>query len=115
MTATRCRWHPHTVLDEEAQLSAEQHWLPEILDKGARIAPPLAHPETYHHRMDVTRARQRLEEERTETFERERELTNLTIVEGELRDIDDALLEAKHWARFCIADQVRADYALSHH
>lgn len=73
MTAARWRWNPHTVLDEQPQLSTERHRLAEIVDKGARIAPPLAHPETHHHRMGVTRARQRLEEERTETFERELE------------------------------------------
>jgi RNA polymerase-binding transcription factor DksA len=119
--------------------------------------------------MDLTRARQRLEEERahrqalaerlrqeeavpsesselskidqhpaelgTETFDRELELTTLTIIEAELKDIDDALrrldagtygiceacgkpieeerLEARPWARFCIVDQAREELALS--
>jgi DnaK suppressor protein len=71
----------------------------------------------------------------TETFERELELTTLTIVEGELKDIDDALrrleqgtygiceecgkpidearLEAKPWARYCVVDQARVERALS--
>ena len=71
----------------------------------------------------------------TETFERELELTTLTIVEGELRDIDDALrrlddgtygiceecgkpidearLEAVPWARYCVVDQARVERALS--
>jgi DnaK suppressor protein len=70
----------------------------------------------------------------TETFERELELTTLTIIEAELKDIDDALrrldegtygvceacgkpidqerLEAKPWARFCIVDQARVEQAL---
>ena len=60
---------------------------------------------------------------------------NLTIVEGELRDIDDALrrlddgtygiceecgkpidearLEAVPWARYCVVDQARVERALS--
>jgi len=71
----------------------------------------------------------------SETFERELELTTLTIVEGELKDIDDALarldqgtygiceecgkpidearLEAVPWARYCIVDQARIEQALS--
>ena len=71
----------------------------------------------------------------TETFERELELTTLIIVEAELKDIDDALgkleqgtyggceacgkpidpkrLEAKPWARFCVADQARIEQALN--
>jgi RNA polymerase-binding transcription factor DksA len=71
----------------------------------------------------------------SETFERELELTTLTIVEGELKDIDDALrrlddgtygiceecgkpidearLEAVPWARYCVVDQARIERALS--
>ena len=71
----------------------------------------------------------------TEAFERELELTTLMIVEAELKDIDDALgkleqgtygvceacgkpidperLEAKPWARFCVADQARIEQALN--
>ena len=71
----------------------------------------------------------------SETFERELELTTLTIVEGELKDIGDALrrldegtygiceecgkpievarLEAVPWARYCIVDQARIEKALS--
>lgn len=71
----------------------------------------------------------------TETFERELELTTLTIVEGELKDIDDALrrldqgtygiceecgkpidearLEAVPWTRYCVVDQARLERALS--
>jgi DnaK suppressor protein len=71
----------------------------------------------------------------TETFERERDLTALAIVDGELADIDLALrrlddggygvceecgkpigderLEAKPWALLCIADQARAEQLLS--
>jgi RNA polymerase-binding transcription factor DksA len=71
----------------------------------------------------------------SETFERELELTTLTIVEGELKDIDDALrrlddgtygiceecgkpidearLEAVPWARYCVVDQARVERALS--
>jgi len=71
----------------------------------------------------------------TETFERELELTTLTIVEGELKDIEDALrrlddgtygiceecgkpidearLEAVPWARYCVVDQARIERALS--
>jgi RNA polymerase-binding transcription factor DksA len=71
----------------------------------------------------------------SETFERELELTTLTIVEGELKDIDDALrrlddgtygiceecgkpidearLEAVPWARYCVVDQARVEQALS--
>ncbi|TME56263.1 MAG: hypothetical protein E6I60_04345 [Chloroflexi bacterium] len=71
----------------------------------------------------------------TETFERELELTTLMIVEAELKDIDDAMgkleqgtygvceacgkpidperLEAKPWARFCVADQARIEQALN--
>jgi len=71
----------------------------------------------------------------TETFERELELTTLTIVEGELEDIDDALrkldegtygiceecgkpidearLEAVPWARYCVVDQAKLEKALS--
>ena len=71
----------------------------------------------------------------TETFERELELTTLMIVEAELKDIDDALgkleqgtygvceacgkpidperLEAKPWARFCVADQAQIEQALN--
>jgi RNA polymerase-binding transcription factor DksA len=71
----------------------------------------------------------------SETFERELELTTLTIVQGELKDIDDALrrldagtygiceecgkpidearLEAVPWARYCIVDQARIEQALS--
>ena len=63
----------------------------------------------------------------SETFERQRDLTALMILEGELRDIEDALrrleqgsygtceqcgkpigderLEAKPWARYCIVHQ----------
>src|SRR3982074_1718126 len=65
----------------------------------------------------------------TETFERELELTTRTIVEGGLKDVDDALrrldsgtygiceecgkpidearLEAVPWARYCVVDQAR--------
>ena len=72
----------------------------------------------------------------TETFEREMGLTTLTIVEGELTDIDDALrrldqgtygiceecgkpidearLEAVPWARYCVVDQARVERAVSH-
>jgi RNA polymerase-binding transcription factor DksA len=71
----------------------------------------------------------------TETFERELELTTLTVVEGELREIDDALrrldhgtygiceecgkpidearLEAVPWARYCVVDQARLEKAVS--
>ena len=71
----------------------------------------------------------------SETFERELELTTLTIVEGELKEIDDALrrldhgsydiceecgkpidearLEAVPWARYCVVDQARIEQALS--
>jgi RNA polymerase-binding transcription factor DksA len=71
----------------------------------------------------------------SETFERELALTSLTIVEGELKDIDDALrriddgsygiceecgkpidearLEAVPWARYCVVDQARIERALS--
>jgi RNA polymerase-binding transcription factor DksA len=71
----------------------------------------------------------------TETFERELELTTLTIVEGEVTDIDDALrrldqgtygiceecgkpidearLEAVPWARYCVVDQARLEKAVS--
>jgi len=71
----------------------------------------------------------------SETFERELELTTLTILEGELKDIDDALgrldrgtygiceecgklidearLEAVPWARYCVVDQARIEQALS--
>jgi DnaK suppressor protein len=71
----------------------------------------------------------------SETFERELELTTLTIVEGELKDIDDALrrldrgsygiceecgkqidearLEAVPWAHYCVVDQARVERALS--
>ena len=71
----------------------------------------------------------------TETFERELELTTLTVVEGELREIDDALrrldhgtygiceecgksidearMEAVPWARYCVVDQARLEKALS--
>jgi RNA polymerase-binding transcription factor DksA len=70
----------------------------------------------------------------TETFERELELTTLTIIEGELKDIDDALrrldqrtygiceecgkpidearLEAVPWARYCVVDQARVERTL---
>jgi len=70
----------------------------------------------------------------TETFERELELTTLTMIEAELKDIEDALrridrgsygiceacgkpidpqrLEAKPWARYCIVDQARVEQAL---
>ena len=71
----------------------------------------------------------------SETFERELELTTLSIVEGELKEIDDALrrldhgsygiceecgkpidearLEAVPWARYCVLDQARIEQALS--
>ena len=71
----------------------------------------------------------------SETFERELELTTLTIIEGELKDIDDALrrleegsygiceecgkpidearLEAVPWARYCVVDQARVERAVS--
>ena len=71
----------------------------------------------------------------TETFERERDLTALRIVEGELADIEAVLvklddgtygiceecrkpigeerLAAKPWARLCIVDQARAERAVS--
>ena len=71
----------------------------------------------------------------SETFERELELTTLSIVEGELKEIDDALrrldqgsygiceecgkridearLEAVPWARYCVVDQARIEQALS--
>lgn len=71
----------------------------------------------------------------TETFERERDLTALGILEGELEDIQHALrriedgsygtceecgtrigddrLEAKPWARFCIVHQLEAEKAVS--
>ena len=70
----------------------------------------------------------------SETFERELELTTLTMVESELKDVEDALrridqgtygvceecgkpidpqrLEAKPWARYCIVDQARVEQAL---
>ena len=69
----------------------------------------------------------------TETFERERDLTALMILEGELEDIQRALrkledgsygvceecgkpigderLEAKPWARFCIVHQAQMEKA----
>jgi len=71
----------------------------------------------------------------SETFERELELTTLSIVEGELKETDDALrrldhgsygiceecgkpidearLEAVPWARYCVVDQARIEQALS--
>ena len=71
----------------------------------------------------------------SETFERELELTTLSIVEGELKEIDDALrrldhgsygiceecgkpidearLKAVPWARYCVVDQARIEQALS--
>ena len=71
----------------------------------------------------------------SETFERELELTTVSIVEGELKEIDDALrrldhgsygiceecgkpidearLEAVPWARYCVLDQARIEQALS--
>jgi RNA polymerase-binding transcription factor DksA len=71
----------------------------------------------------------------TETFERERDLAALRIVEDELADIEVALrklgngsygiceecgkpigeerLAAKPWARLCIVDQARAERAVS--
>ena len=71
----------------------------------------------------------------SETFKRELELTTLSIVEGELKEIDDALrrldhgsydiceecgkpidearLEAVPWARYCVVDQARIEQALS--
>jgi RNA polymerase-binding transcription factor DksA len=71
----------------------------------------------------------------TETFERERDLTTLTMVEAELEDIQTALrrieqgtyeaceecgkpigeerLEAKPWARFCIVHQAEMEKAVS--
>ena len=71
----------------------------------------------------------------SETFERELELTTLSIVEGELNEIDGALrrldhgsygiceecgkridearLEAVPWARYCVLDQARIEQALS--
>ena len=71
----------------------------------------------------------------SETFVRELELTTLSIVEGELKEIDDALrrldhgsygiceecgkpidearLEAVPWARYCVLDQARIEQALS--
>jgi len=71
----------------------------------------------------------------SETFERELELTTLSIVEGELKEIDDALrrldhgsydiceecgkpidearLEAVPWARYYVVDQARIEQALS--
>ena len=73
----------------------------------------------------------------TETFERERDLTALAIIEGELEDIDatlrrlaegryglcetcgkpigDERLEAKPWARFCIVHQAEMERAVSRH
>ncbi|HEY9288478.1 MAG TPA: TraR/DksA C4-type zinc finger protein [Candidatus Dormibacteraeota bacterium] len=69
----------------------------------------------------------------TETFERERDMTALRIVESELEDIDEALrqidqgkygtcdecgkpignerLEAKPWARLCIVHQAQMERA----
>lgn len=69
----------------------------------------------------------------SETFERQRDLTALMILEGEIHDIDDALgrieqgtygdceqcgkpignerLDAKPWARYCIVHQAQADRA----
>jgi len=71
----------------------------------------------------------------SETFERELELTTLSIVEGEVKEIDDALrrldhgsygiceecgkpidearLKAVPWARYCVVDQARIEQALS--
>ena len=71
----------------------------------------------------------------SETFERELEITTLSIVEGELKEIDDALrrldhgsygiceecgkpidearLEAVPWGRYCVVDQARIERALS--
>jgi RNA polymerase-binding transcription factor DksA len=71
----------------------------------------------------------------TETFERERDLTALTMLEAELRDIDEAFrrlddgsyesceecgkpigeerLEAKPWARLCIVHQAEMEKAVS--
>ncbi len=71
----------------------------------------------------------------TETFERERDLTTLTILESELEDIRQALrrieqgtyerceecgkpigeerLDAKPWARYCIVHQAEIEKAVS--
>jgi RNA polymerase-binding transcription factor DksA len=71
----------------------------------------------------------------TETFERERDLTALAILEGELEDIEiglrrldegsygvceecgrpigDERLEAKPWARLCIVHQAEMERSLS--
>lgn len=71
----------------------------------------------------------------TETFERERDLTALAILEGELEDIEVALrrldeggygiceecgqpigdgrLQAKPWARLCIAHQAELERSVS--
>jgi RNA polymerase-binding transcription factor DksA len=73
----------------------------------------------------------------TETFERERDLTALAILEDELGDIEVSLrrlgdgsysiceecgkpsgddrLAAKPWARLCIVDQARAEHAVRRH
>jgi RNA polymerase-binding transcription factor DksA len=84
---------------------------------------------------ELSRVDQHPAELGSETFERELGLTTLTIVEGELKDIDDALrrlddgtygiceecgkpidearLEAVPWARYCVADQARIEKAVS--
>ena len=84
---------------------------------------------------DLSTADQHPAELGSETFERELELTTLSIVEGELKEIDDALrrldhgsygiceecgkpidearLEAVPWARYCVVDQARIEQALS--
>jgi RNA polymerase-binding transcription factor DksA len=83
---------------------------------------------------ELSRVDQHPSELGTETFERERDLTALMILEGELKDIEEALarldagtygicdacgkpigeerLEAKPWARFCIVDQAREEQAV---
>ena len=106
MATTGPRREPQAVSNQQLQFAPERHRLAEIGHEGG-----------------------------SETFERELELTTLSIVEGELKEIDDALrrldhgsygiceecgkpidearLKAVPWARYCVVDQARIEQALS--
>src|SRR5713101_3190458 len=50
VAAARLRWEVEPIPDQESQLAADGHRLPEVGPERIRSAPPVAHSGTYHYR-----------------------------------------------------------------
>jgi RNA polymerase-binding transcription factor DksA len=119
-----------TIMDAK---QARERLLKEREQRRALAERLRAHEADAVEQAELSKVDQHPAELGTETFERERDLTALTILEGELADIQRALrriedgtygtceecgkpigderLEAKPWARFCIVHQAEMEKA----